>query len=98
MARNRPSRGLIEQIDREVAELDKERGRLLAARAELKRDHPPRISQEEVAAYLAEHPGSTYIEIAEGLHSLPRNIAAHLNRGQNSGRFETVAGRWSLKG
>ncbi|MGA8745098.1 MAG: hypothetical protein WB507_04455 [Solirubrobacterales bacterium] len=98
MARKRPSRGLIAQIDTEIEELDRERGRLIAARAALARDRAPRISQEEVADYLAEHPASTYIEIADGLSSLPRNIAAHLNRGRVAGRFQSEGGRWSLKG
>ena len=98
MPPKRPSRGLKAQIDSEIKALDRERARLVAARAALERDHPPRISQEDVASYLAEHPGSTYIEIADGLGSLPRNIAAHLNRGQKAGRFINDAGKWSLAG
>lgn len=96
MTPKRPSRGLRAQIDREIKALDRERGRLVAARAALERGRPQRISQEEVAAYLAEHPGSTYIEIADGLGALPRNIAAHLHRGQKAGRFRTDGGKWSL--
>ena len=97
MARKRPSRGIKAQIDREITELDKERARLVAARSALERDKPVRISQEEVATYLAEHPGSTYIEIADRLGTLPRNIAAHLNRGRKAERFRTDGGRWSLE-
>jgi hypothetical protein len=97
MARKRPSRGLKAQIDTEIVELDRERARLVAARSALERDKPQRFSQEDVASYLAEHPGSTYIEIAEGLRALPRNIAAHLNRGKAAGRFQSDGGKWSLE-
>jgi len=93
MARKPPSRGLKAQIDGEIKALDRERARLVAARAALERK-PLRISQDEVAAYLAEHPGSTYIEIANGLGTLPRNIAAHLHRGQRAERFRSSGGQW----
>jgi hypothetical protein len=96
MTPKRPSRGLRAQIDSEIKQLDKERARLLAARTALDRDRPRRFSQDDVAAYLARHPGSTYIEIAHGLGSTPRNIAAHLNRGRISGRFVTEGGKWRL--
>ena len=85
MTPKRPSRGIKAQIEREIKALDRERARLVAARAELERDKPLRISQDDVAAFLAAHPGSTYIEIADGLRTLPRNIAAHLNRGRRPG-------------
>lgn len=96
MARERPSRGLKVRIDEEIAELDRERARLVAARAALDRDAPRRFSQDDIAVYLAEHPGSTYLEIAEGLKTLPRNIAAHLNRGKKAARFRSDGGRWSV--
>lgn len=97
MARKSPSRGLKAQLDREIADLDRERARLVAARAALKRTQPKRFSQEEIAAYLGEHPASTYTEIAEALGALPRNIAAHLNRGKAAGRFRSEGGKWSLE-
>lgn len=96
MARKSPSRGLKSQLDREIAELDRERARLVAARAALEQARAKRFSQDEIAAYLAEHPSSTYVEIAEGLGALPRNIAAHLNRGKVAGRFISERGKWSL--
>lgn len=96
MARKRPSRGLKAQIDTEIVELDRERARLVAARSALERDTPKRFSQDEIAAYLDEHPASTYLEIADGLGALPRNIAAHLNRGKTAGRFQSESGKWSL--
>jgi hypothetical protein len=97
MRPKRPSRGLRARIDSEIKELDRERARLVAARSELDR-RPPRISQDQVAAYLAAHPASTYIEIATALGSTPTNVAAHLNRGKAAGRFRSEAGKWSLTG
>ena len=97
MARKSPSRGLKSQLDRDIAELDRERARLVAARAALERATPKRFSQDDIASYLAEHPGSTYIEIAEGLGALPRNIAAHLNRGKTAGRFRSERGKWAVQ-
>lgn len=97
MARKQPSRGLKVQIDQQIAELDSERARLVAAREALERDKPPRLSQDDIAAYLQEHPGSTYTEIAEGLKALPRNIAAHLNRGKTVGRFQSDGGKWTVR-
>lgn len=102
MPRKRNALGVKAQLDREIKELDVERERLVTARAALdgktvaRRAKPRRFSQDDVAAYLAEHPASTYIEIAEGLGAAPTNIAAHLNRGQKAGRFANTAGKWSL--
>jgi hypothetical protein len=90
------SRGIRAKIDREISDLDDERARLVAARAALDRDRPRRFSQDDVAAYLAEHPGSTYIEIAEGLGADPTNVAAHLKRGKAAGRFRNDGGKWYL--
>lgn len=96
MTPRKPSRGLRAQIDREITELDRERARLVAARTALERNTAKRFSQDDVAGYLTEHPGSTYLEIAEGLRTSPRNIAAHLNRGKKAGRFRGEDGRWSV--
>ncbi len=97
----------IKQLDRErereIRELDERRARLVAARAALdgKTIAPQakarRFSQDDVADYLAEHPRSTYLEIAEGLGAPPTIIAAHLNRGKKTGRFANDAGKWSLE-
>lgn len=96
----------IKEVDRErareIKELDERRARLVAARAALDgkavapKTKTRRFSQDEVAAYLASHPASTYIEIAEALGALPTNVAAHLNRGQKARRFSNSAGKWSL--
>jgi hypothetical protein len=88
---------------REIEALDQRRARLVAARAALDgkavapQPKPRRFSQDEVAAYLASHPASTYTEIAAGLGATPTNVAAHLNRGQKAGRFANAAGKWSLE-
>jgi len=96
MPPKRRSLGIRAQIDREVRELDKERARLLAARAELDRDRTQRFSQDDVAAYLSKHPNSTYTEVADGMGASPTNVAAHLKRGRQSGRFANSGGKWSL--
>ena len=88
--------GIRAQIDREIADLDNERARLLAARTALDRNRPRRFSQDDVAAYLGDHPGSTYTEVADGLGASPTNVAAHLKRGRQAGRFRNSAGKWSL--
>ncbi len=92
------SLGIRTQIDREIRDLDKDRARLVAAKAALDRDRPRRFSQDDVAAYLAEHPDSTYTEVATGLGAEPTNVAAHLKRGRQAGRFRNSAGKWSLEG
>lgn len=96
MPPKRPSRGIRAQIDREIRELDDERARLAAARTALDKNRPRRFSQDDIAAYLAEHPGSTYTEVATGLGAEPTNVAAHLKRGHQAGRFRNSDGKWSL--
>ena len=96
MPPKRPSRGIRDQIDREIRELDDERARLVAARTALDKNRPRRFSQDDVAAYLAEHPGSTYTAIASDLGASPTNVAAHLKRGKAAGRFQNTDGKWSL--
>ena len=103
MARKRNTLGIKRQIDRELRSVEAERDRLLAARAALDgeavipTEKPRRFSQDDVAAYLSEHPASTYTEIAAALDASPVNVAAHLSRGQKAGRFRNADGRWSLK-
>lgn len=89
--------------EREIRQLDEKRARLVAARAALDgaavspQPKARRFSQDDVAAYLAEHPGSTYTEVAEGLGAPTTNISTHLSRGQKEGRFVNAAGKWSLE-
>ncbi len=103
MPPRRHTLGVRRQLDRDIKRLDDERSRLIAARAALDgeavipREKPRRFSQDDVAAYLAGHPESTYTEIAEGLGASPINVAAHLSRGRNHARFRSTAGKWSLE-
>lgn len=89
----------IERLERELetyAELRRELDRLRAARAALTGEPAPRsarISQDEVAAYLAEHPGSRGKEIAEALGVPLTNVSQHLYRGKRT-RFERRPDGW----
>lgn len=87
------------QLNRQIKRVEREHVRLLAARTTLDamREKRPRFSQDDVAAYLAEHPASTYTEIAAGLGAPAVNVAAHLKRGRKAERFRNVDGKWSLK-
>lgn len=101
----RASRGIVAEIDEKLAVLDgelsryeqllSERERLRAARATLLGEgKPAQISQDDVAAYVAEHPGSKAGVIAEALGvPLPR-ISSHLYRGGE--RFERRKDGWHL--
>lgn len=103
MPPTRHTLGVRRQLDRDIKRLDRERERLLAARAALDgelviaQEKPRRISREDIAKYLAEHPESTYTEVAEGLSASPINVAAHLSRGQKSAQFLSTSGKWRLK-
>lgn len=103
MPPKRHTLGVRRQIDREIKQVESEHARLLAARAALDgkavipTEKPKRFSQDDVAAYLAEHPESTYTEVAASLGASPINVAAHLSRGQKASRFRNSDGKWSLK-
>jgi len=103
MPPRRHTLGVSRQLDRDIKRVEGERARLLAARAALDgeavipREKPRRFSQDDIAAYLAEHPNSTYNEIAQGLDASPINVAAHLSRGQKAARFRNTDGKWSLE-
>jgi hypothetical protein len=94
------SMGVIHEIDRELNRLEKcervlasERQLLLSARAALAgeaamgRARRRRLSQHDIAAYLAEHPGATAAQIAETLHVPATNVSTHLYRGRHT-RYE----------
>ena len=103
MPPRRHTLGVRRQLDRDIKRLDDERARLIAARAALNgellapAEKPRRFSQDDIAAYLAEHAGSTYTEIAEAVDASPINVAAHLSRGQKAARFRNSDGKWSLE-
>jgi DNA-directed RNA polymerase specialized sigma24 family protein len=66
--------------------LKDERHRLLAARAALSGASPQaraRVSQQQVADYLREHPGSLPAAIAAALGVPVTNVSAHLYRGKD---------------
>ncbi|HWY91095.1 MAG TPA: hypothetical protein VNY31_10530 [Solirubrobacteraceae bacterium] len=104
------ARGVIHQIDQELARVQKglsgyepllrERERLLRARAALTgepvRSARARTSQDEVAAFLAEHPGSSPGDIAAALGVPATNVSAHLYRGKST-RFERGSDGWRLR-
>jgi hypothetical protein len=95
----------LDRVDRQLSgyeELLAERRRLLAARRALAPEAPgvvssehPRISQDDVAAYLADHPGALPAEIAAALGVPVTNVSAHLFRGKGS-RFLRGGSGWEL--
>jgi hypothetical protein len=108
----RGARGVIRGIDAELdrvegklsgyRELVSERNRLLAARAALtgqgsrSASGRRRVSQDEVAAYLADHPGSLPAQIADALGVPVTNVSAHLYRGKDTRFFRGGSG-WQLQ-
>ncbi len=106
------ARGVVAQIDARIAELDRElesadalmaeRRRLLQARRALTGDTSPvggltrRVTQDEVAAYLAKHPGVRAGAIAKALGVPLVNISQHLHRGKDT-RFERKPDGWYLR-
>jgi hypothetical protein len=90
MPPSRRTPGSRSEVNRDIRKIEKQYRALLARRAEIEAglpEKPRRISQDEVAADLAEHPGSTYTEVAQRLDASPIVIAQHLSRGVKSGRF-----------
>jgi DNA-directed RNA polymerase specialized sigma24 family protein len=98
--------GRLAELDRELeraGELMAERRRLLAARAALTGERVPvggslvrRVTQDEVAAYLREHPGSRAAGIARELGVPLTNISQHLHRGRET-RFERREDGWHCR-
>jgi hypothetical protein len=103
----RASRGVLAEIDDKLSALDgelasydgllAERERLRAARAALTGDGPaPQISQDDVAAYLAAHPGSRAGVIAKALNVPLARVSSHLYRGKHT-RFVSRDDGWHLR-
>jgi hypothetical protein len=97
----------LERVNRQLEGYDEllaERRRLLAARAALTGggEQPGggvgrrRISQEDVAAWLASNPDSWPAEIARGLGVPVTNVSAHLHRGKET-RFLRGGSGWRLR-
>jgi hypothetical protein len=102
----RSARSVVREIDQELRSLQRrekalahERERLLSARAALTGragagpSRGRRISQDDVAAYLSEHPGSWPAQIADALDVPVTNVSTHLYRGKR-GRFERRQDGW----
>ncbi|HEY5342535.1 MAG TPA: hypothetical protein VIJ66_02630 [Solirubrobacteraceae bacterium] len=102
------ARGVVREIDEQLTRLGREekalaaeRGRLLAAKAALtgKASAGPsrgrRISQDDIAAYLREHPGSLPAQIAGALGVPVTNVSAHLYRAKGE-RFQRRGDGWHL--
>lgn len=103
----RASRGVVAEIDERLKTLDDElashedlvaeRDRLRAARATLLGESPAgQISQEDVAAYLREHPGSRPGQIAKALGVSSGRVSAHLYRAKTT-RFVSRSDGWYLR-
>jgi sugar phosphate isomerase/epimerase len=100
--------GAIREIDQELRKARAEEKdaaqrvkRLLAAQAALlgqpaPRKHRRRLAREDIRDYLAKHPGSLAVEIAEALGVPPTNIGTHLSNGKREGEFLKDRNRWSL--
>jgi hypothetical protein len=97
----------LEHVEKQLADYEDllaERRRLLAARAALTGERgvtigasgKRRISQDEVAAYLAEHPDSWPADIAGALGVPVTNVSAHLHRGKDTRFFRGGSG-WRLR-
>ncbi len=102
------SRGVVAEIDQRLKRLDEElasheellaeRERLRAARSTLLGEGPAgQISQDDVAGYLAEHPGSRPGEIAQALGVSSGRVSAHLYRAKTT-RFVSRTDGWYLRG
>jgi hypothetical protein len=96
----------LDRVNRQLAGYDDllaERSRLLAARAALtgaqarasKGSGRRRVSQDEIAAYLADHPESRPAQIATALGVPVTNVSAHLSRGKDT-RFLRGGSGWRL--
>jgi hypothetical protein len=105
------ARAVVREIDQELERIERglsgyepllrERERLLAARAALTGEEPAgsgkaRTSQDDVAAFLAEHPDSWPADIAAALGVPVTNVSAHLYRGKRR-RFERGEQGWRLR-
>jgi hypothetical protein len=108
----RGARGVVREIDRELERVNErlagydqllgERERLLQARAAITGERVPktpvraRTSQDEIAAYLVEHPGSLPAQIATALGVPVTNVSAHLYRAKNT-RFQRGEDGWRVR-
>jgi hypothetical protein len=103
----RASRGVVAEIDERLKTLEQElsaheqllaeRERLRAARATLLGETPTsQISQQDIAAYLGEHPGAKPRDIAGALGVSSGRVSAHLYRAKTT-RFVSRPDGWYLR-
>jgi DNA-directed RNA polymerase specialized sigma24 family protein len=93
----------LERLRRYEHALARERQLLLSARAALSgtassvsQARRRRLSRDEVADYLAEHPGSSPAQIAEALQVPTTNVSTHLYRGRHT-RYERHEDGWHVR-
>lgn len=108
LAPRRYALGAMREIDNELrkARADERDAaqrvkRLLTAQAALRgeplpRKHQRSLARQDIRDYLAKHPGSLAVEIAEALGVPPTNVGTHLSNGKKDGEFEKDRNRWSL--
>ena len=103
----RASRSVVAEIDDRLKNLEeqlatrdelvRERERLRAARATILGEGPVgQITQDDVASYLAEHPGSRPRQIAKALGVTAGRVSAHLYRAKGT-RFVSCDDGWHLR-
>lgn len=106
------TRGVVREIDGRLRRIEQrlstheelvaERERLLSARAALtgeatvRKTPATRVSQDDIAAYLVEHPGSWPAQIAQAVGAPVTNVSQHLYRGKRT-RFDRQSDGWHLK-
>ncbi len=90
----------IREAAHERKDIDRRIERLRAAQAALRGQvsttpkHARRLSTPRIASYLAEHPGSRSIEIADALEAPPTNVQSLLSAGKKRNVFREQDGRW----
>lgn len=110
-AKRGAARGVVREIDERLRRIDErlsayegllaEREQLQAARLALtgqvhvKASSAKRVSQDDIAEYLAAHPGSWPADIAGALGVPVTNVSQHLYRGKRT-RFARQADGWHL--
>lgn len=105
-------RGVLREIDQQLQHIEQrlhdyepllaERDRLLAARNAITghgsgKSGGARISQDDIATYLTEHPGSLPAQIARDLDVPVTNVSQHLYRSKDQ-RFERRKDGWYVRG
>jgi hypothetical protein len=91
----------LQDATKERKELDTRIRRLRAAEAALYGGRSPNakvLSRETLRGYLAEHPGSRSLEVADGLGVPPGSVRTLLSTMKRSGEVSNEKQRWYLTG